>query len=74
MRANDLHLAQAPKMVHRGLTKHCKRSRWFELACLVEQAEFELRCGLKAALHPTVASQSVSARPLTESRRLNRAR
>ena len=31
---------------------------------LVEQAEFELRCGLKAALRPTVASQSISARRL----------
>ena len=42
-------------MVYRGLAKHCKRSRWFELACLVEQAEFELRCGLKAAMARTAA-------------------
>ena len=37
-------------MVYRGLAKHCKRSRWFELACLVERDEFELRCGLEAVL------------------------
>jgi hypothetical protein len=28
---------------------------------LVEQAEFELRCGLKAVVRPTVANQSISA-------------
>jgi hypothetical protein len=27
--------------------KRHERSPWFELACLLEQAEFELRCGLR---------------------------
>jgi len=46
--------------------------------CITEipgsRAEFELRCGLEAELRPTVASQIISVRPLTESRRLNRGR
>jgi tetracycline repressor-like protein len=34
------------------LMRMLQRSRKFELACLVEQAEFELRCGLKALVRP----------------------
>ena len=35
--------------------RRLQRSRKFELACLVEQTEFELRCGLQAALPGTMA-------------------
>ena len=45
--------------------ERCKRSRWFALDCLVEQAEFELRCGLKAALAQAAATYSISARALS---------
>ena len=41
-------------------TKHCKRSRWFELACLVERAEFELQCGLRPARPRTVGISDLS--------------
>jgi len=41
---------------------------WFELACLLEQAEFELRCGLQAALRPTMASQEDLCAAAMESR------
>jgi len=51
-------------MVYRGLAKHCKRSRWFELACLVEQAEFELRCGLGPAPRQRAAAWKISANAL----------
>jgi hypothetical protein len=45
--------------------ERCKRSRWFALDCLVEQAEFELRCGLKAVLAQAVDTYSISARALS---------
>jgi len=37
-----------------------QRSPWFELDCLLEQTEFELRCGLGPALPHTVAIKSIS--------------
>ena len=40
-------------VVGNGIRINCyQRSRWFELDCLVEQAEFELRCGLKGRAAP----------------------
>ena len=38
-----------------------RNTRWFELDCLLEQAEFELPCGLSAALRPTMAGLRISA-------------
>jgi hypothetical protein len=40
----------------------------FELDCLVELAEFELRCGLQATLRAPVASQEHLCAAATEAR------
>jgi hypothetical protein len=47
---------------------------WFVLACLLEQAEFELRFGLQATLRPTMASQADLCAATRETRRLSRGR
>jgi hypothetical protein len=38
----------------------------FELACLVEQAEFELPCGLPAAVRLTMAAMDISVAAAAE--------
>jgi hypothetical protein len=43
------------------LQSNAARDRMFALDCLVEQAEFELRCGMEATLRLAVASQRISA-------------
>src|SRR5690349_4547196 len=56
--SDDLQGASAPHCKSREIAR-------FELDCLVEQAEFELWCGLRPALPGTVAALSISARPLS---------
>jgi hypothetical protein len=57
-----------------GVNNAARDAQWSAMDCLVERAEFELRCGLKAALCPTVASQEDLCVAATGSRQLNRAR
>jgi len=39
-----------PHTIEHGKTRTRYALRWFELDCLVERGEFELRCGLEAVL------------------------
>src|SRR3954465_5688988 len=54
-----------PHTIEHGKTRRRYALRWFELDCLVERAEFELRCGLKAALAQAAATYRISARALS---------
>ena len=57
---NKVILADKGTHLKRRALRRCKRSLWFELACLVEQAEFELQCGLRPARPRTVGISDLS--------------